>query len=105
MMHEQILQALNQRIDEHYAQLSERLHGLDETMQALYAAVLTRMDAHEDYHRRNEHRFGLLRLAERHPLRLATAAFLTGGILLATAPESLRWLLGMAGGLLRQWTH
>jgi hypothetical protein len=101
-MDDQILHALHQRIDEHHAYLSDRLDALQATMEAFYEALAERLEAHEAYHRANEHRFGLLRLAERHPLRLAAATFLGGGLLLATAPESLRWMTAAAGYWLRQ---
>jgi len=57
------------------------------------AAVLARIDAHEDYHRRNEHRWGLVKLAGRYPFRLAA---LTGIFLLAFGtlrPDSAQRIL------------
>lgn len=98
-MNEQLLQAINQRIDEHHAFLSDRLDALQGTMESLHATLAARIEAHEAYHRRNEHRFGMIRLAERHPIRLATLMFVAGGAALATAPGSIRWLVQAATAL------
>jgi hypothetical protein len=35
---------------------------------------MARIDQHEEYHRNCEHRWGLIRLAGRHPFRFAAAA-------------------------------
>jgi hypothetical protein len=100
-MDDQILQAIHRRIDEHHAYLSDRLDALQDGINAHHAALVRRMDNHEAYHRRNEHRFGPGRLAERHPLRLAVLAFIVGGLFLATAPDSLRWLIDLAHAVAR----
>ncbi len=54
----------------------------------LYGGLVSRLDEHEAYHLRNEHRWGLIRLAQRHPWRLATVAFLIGGAPLRFSPGS-----------------
>lgn len=92
MMPDSLLKTLERRIDEHHACLHERLDRLEAALEALRDEFAARMQAHEVYHRQNEHRFGLMRLAERHPLRLALVAFACGGVLLTGAPHSMEWL-------------
>jgi hypothetical protein len=100
-MDDQILQAIHRRIDEHHAYLSDRLDALQEAMNAHHEALVRRVDNHEAYHRRNEHRFGPGRLAERHPLRLASLAFIAGGLFLVAAPNSLRCLIVLVQAIAR----
>jgi hypothetical protein len=102
MIHDAMLRAIHKRIDEHHACLADRLDALQSEVRALHQTLANRMDAHEAYHRTSEHRFGMLRLAERHPLRLAMLAFLGGGVALAAAPDRLRWLAAAVGGWICQ---
>lgn len=83
---------LDERIAEQYADLRQRLDELRLAQEDFASAMLTRLDAHEDYHRRNEHRWGLLKLAGRYPFRFAA---LTAGFLIAlesVLPHSGVWL-------------
>ncbi len=73
------------RIDERHADLRERIGELRQDIAMLTGTLLARLDAHEEYHRRNEHRWGLVRLAARHPFRLATAIAVFA-LMLPTAP-------------------
>ena len=102
-MDEPIIRQLNQRIDEHYAYLIERLGDLRTTLESGLETIATRLDAHEAYHRAYEHRWGLGRLAERHPFRLALLAFLGGGAALGLAPESVRWLWDLLRAGVTHW--
>lgn len=100
-MDDQLLRQLNQRLDEHHAHLRERLDDLRREMQTLYGTIVARLDAHETYHRQCEHRWGLPRLAQRHPFRLALIAFSVAWLMAAAAPESLQWLTRLALDWLR----
>lgn len=91
-MDNQLLAQMNQRMDEHYTCLCGQIDELTEVARTMQATLVARMDAHEDYHRKNEHRWGLIRLAGRYPFRLAGLTFLMGWVLLASAPESFNWL-------------
>lgn len=77
---------LEARLDERHADLRERLDDLRADLAALTGALLARLDAHDEYHRANEHRWGLPRLAARHPLRLASL-LAAASLALAAAPE------------------
>ncbi|GEM_PF-6288341 len=68
------IEQLESRLAEDYLDLRERLDDLRHHLESLTGAVLARLEAHEDYHRRNEHRWGLYRLAARHPFRFAALA-------------------------------
>jgi hypothetical protein len=101
-MDDQILRDIHRRIDEHHAYLSDRLDTLHETVRMLHGELANRLVAHEAYHRDHEHRFGLLRLVQRYPLRFAALAFVAGGVVLAAAPEPLRRAAGLVGTMIRQ---
>ncbi|MBI3736915.1 hypothetical protein HY256_10430, partial [Candidatus Sumerlaeota bacterium] len=62
---------LEDRIEAQYADLRERIEDLRRAGDDLAAAMLARIDAHEEYHRANEHRWGLVKLAGRYPFRFA----------------------------------
>jgi hypothetical protein len=83
---------LDARVDERHADLRERLDGLRQDVATLTGALLARLDAHDEYHRRNEHRWGLVRLAARYPFRLAGLAG-ASVMILSTAPEARALLL------------
>ncbi len=85
------------RIDERHADLRERIDELRQDIAMLTGTLLARLDAHEEYHRRNEHRWGLVRLAARHPFRLAAAAAF-GVISLSAAPEAREFLFEVLRG-------
>jgi hypothetical protein len=91
-MDEQTLNQLDRRIDEHHQYLCERLHELTEAVRTLHAMLLARFDEHERYHQSAEHRWGLIKLAERHPFRLASLAFTAAALLSLTRPETAHWL-------------
>ena len=63
-----------QKIYGQYLDLRQRIEQIKYDQENLAAAVLARIDAHEDYHRKNEHRWGMLKLAGRYPFRFATLA-------------------------------
>jgi hypothetical protein len=71
-----ILEQLDRRMTERHEHLVERLAELATQMRALHEMQIARLDAHEAYHRANEHRWGLAVLAARHPFRLATLVLL-----------------------------
>ncbi len=79
-------QALFNHLDERHRYLCERLDQLEASLRTIQQTLLERLESHDCYHRENEHRWGLLRLAQRHPLRLAMLAFLGGGWILAIHP-------------------
>lgn len=100
MAGQELLNALRQHLDERHQHLCQRLDDLDETVRTLYGALLARLDEHDAYHRRNEHRWGLIRLAQRHPWRLAALAFAIGGALLRLSPALiLNWLRHLVAGI------
>lgn len=100
MAGQELLNALRQHLDERHQHLCQRLDDLDETVRTLYGALLARLDEHDAYHRRNEHRWGLIRLARRHPWRLAALAFAIGGALLRLSPALiLNWLRHLVAGI------
>lgn len=74
-MDDQLLAQLDRRIDEHHQCLLQRLDDLADLVASTHAALSARLDAHEIYHARNEHRWGLVKLAGRHPFRLAFLTF------------------------------
>lgn len=76
-----------ERLDERHTDLRERIDELRQDVASLTGALLARLDAHEEYHRRNEHRWGLLLLARRYPFRLAAAA-VAAALTLSTAPQA-----------------
>ena len=97
-------ETLAELIRDQAAQLEERMggqhaylrHRIDEIMlaqQEICAVMLARLDAHEEYHRRNEHRWGLIKLAARYPFRFAALAVgavaVGGGSLRAGAAQEL----------------
>ena len=100
-MDDQLLSQLNRRIEEHHQGLCHRLEDLNEAIQSFYSALLARLDAHEAYHQHNEHRWGLIRLAGRHPFRLAMLAFTGAWLLSGAAPGSVRWLEALSHRLLQ----
>lgn len=75
-MDETLWREFNRRLDEQYDHVVMRLDELSERLELLQTQTAARLDAHEDYHRRYEHRWGLMRLAERYPFRLALGAAL-----------------------------
>jgi hypothetical protein len=91
-MDDQVLAQLNRLIDEHHESLCQRLDDLAAQVEVMHALVVARLEAHELYHHQFEHRWGLIRLAERYPFRLALLAFAGAWVLLAGTPGSLRWL-------------
>lgn len=90
----------DERLDERHEDLRERLDELRHDVATLTGALLARLDAHEEYHRRNEHRWGLVRLAARHPFRLASAAALAA-LTLSAAPSARAFVLRLLDGLAR----
>lgn len=100
-MDNQTLMQLNRRIEEHHQGLCGRLDDLTGAIQTIHAVLLARMDAHEDYHARFEHRWGLIKLAERYPFRLAVLTFAMAWALLASSPGSARWLGELAHRLFK----
>jgi hypothetical protein len=90
-MSDDLIRQLNLRIEEQQHYLCERLDLLQESIQAIHTALAERLDAHEAYHRANEHRWGLIRLAQRHPFRLALLAAILAGAGAVALPESLGW--------------
>lgn len=72
--------------EERHRELRERIDNLHYVYETLAGIVLARMDAHEEYHRDNEHHWGLVRLAGRYPFRFAI--LVTGGLT----------MIGSAGG-------
>ena len=63
-MDNQLLAQMNQRMDEHYDYLRGQIDELADGVRSMQATLVARMDAHEDYHRRNEHRCRADRLHE-----------------------------------------
>lgn len=68
------IEQLEERLTDQHRDLNRRIDELRQSHENLAAAVLARIDAHEEYHWRNEHRWGLVKLAARHPFRLAALA-------------------------------
>lgn len=91
-MNDQLLAQLDRRIDEHHQCLLQRLDDLADSLAATHAALSVRLDAHEAYHARNEHRWGLVKLAGRHPFRLAFLTFLAACVLINSFAEPAPWL-------------
>lgn len=98
-MNDQLLEQLNRRIDDHHDDLCRRIEDLALKLEATHALVAARLEAHEDYHRRNEHRWGLIRLAGRHPFRLAVLAFFLAGALWTDAANLARFRQFVQGWL------
>jgi hypothetical protein len=96
-MDRQLFEGLKQHLEERHQYLCQRLEDLERAMQSIYGALLARMDEHDAYHRGHEHRWGLVRCAQRHPFRLAGLALAAGWGLVALAPESV--------GCLDRWVH
>jgi len=107
-MDEEFIRQLNLRIDEHHQYLRERLDDLQEAIRAIHAALTERLDSHDVYHAANEHRWGMIRLAQRHPFRLALAASLAAWALAAALPDSVVWcedlLRRLAAALSGRWS-
>lgn len=82
-MDPQLLAQLDRRLDAQHRHVCARLEELAAAIRETHAAALSRLEAHEAYHRAEEHRWGLPRLAQRHPLRLAAGAFCAGAVALA----------------------
>lgn len=61
-------------MNDQHADLRERIEEIRYQQESATNAIFARLDAHEDYHRRGEHRWGLMKLAGRYPFRLAAAA-------------------------------
>jgi hypothetical protein len=96
-MNHDLLEQLNRRLTEHHESLRGRIDDLAQEMRAQHRMVIERIDAHEDYHRREEHRWGLPALARRHLLRLAAGAFALGALLWPdTGGNAAHWI---------QWLH
>lgn len=99
----QIIQAqlnrIEERLDTQYGDLRERIEDIRHEQKALAGAMLARLDGHEEYHRRNEHRWGLSRLAARHPFRFAalacTLAMALGAVGVESGPRFVRLLAGL----------
>lgn len=98
-MDEQVLAQLDRRMEEHHRFVRHQLEDLCETVRTSQATLTARMDAHEAYHRGHEHRWGLVRLAGRHPFRLAAGVALVVAVAASTAPETAQWLGRLVGGL------
>lgn len=95
-MDDQVLTQLNRMIDEHHRLLCERLDDLAETIQSVHAALVARLEAHETYHQRCEHKWGVYKLVERYPLRFIGLSFLGAIVLTSIKPESEHWLSELA---------
>lgn len=65
------IEQLDGRMRERQEALGEKIEELRFAFETQSGAVFARLDAHEDYHRRNEHRWGLIRLAGLYPFRFA----------------------------------
>lgn len=91
-MDNQLLTQLDQRITEHHEHLCQRLDDLAGAIRATHVALAARLEAHELYHQRNEHKWGLVKLAQRHPFRLALLVFALAWSLLASSAESAQWI-------------
>lgn len=104
-MNDQLLAQLDQRISEHHEHLCQRLDDLTGAIRASQVAMASRLEAHEAYHQRNEHRWGLLKLAERHPFRLAILVFALAWSLLASSAESAQWMEQTLRKMLTLLTH
>lgn len=90
---------LEERLSAQNREIHRRLEELQLSHEALAAAVLARLDAHEEYHGRNEHRWGMLKLARRYPFRLAAIA---GALAVAgnsAMNQSRDWLGDLLGRL------
>lgn len=85
---------LEQRMGDQHTYLRHRIDEIMLAQQEICAVMLARLDAHEEYHRRNEHRWGLVKLAARYPFRFAALAV---GVVIVGG-GSLR--VGVAQGLL-----
>lgn len=79
-------------LDARFEHLDGRLDDLRQRVETLQASTGARLDAHETYHRTHEHRWGLIKLAGRHPFRLAAVAMTGAAALQGLAPGSLRGL-------------
>jgi hypothetical protein len=90
-MNDRLLEQMRRHLDERHQHLCQRLDDLEAAMRSLYGALTARLDQHEAYHRAQEHRWGLIRLAERHPFRLALLAVAGLALALGLAPGS-EWL-------------
>lgn len=86
------LSRLEVRLDRDRDDLRRLVESLRRDQADLAGAVLARIDAHEEYHCANEHRWGLAKLAGRHPFRFAglvAGAVAAGGFLRPEAAQRL----------------
>ncbi|MGB9692469.1 MAG: hypothetical protein ACPL7D_09905 [Candidatus Sumerlaeaceae bacterium] len=65
--------------------ISERLAGLERRLEGLENHICQLFNQHLDYHTANEHLWGLLRWAQRYPLRFAV--LVAGALLWLHAPD------------------
>lgn len=93
---------LEERMVERHRELREKIDELRADQEDWAGAVLARLDAHEEYHQSNEHRWGLFKLAGRHPFRLsafvAICVFAFSGTLPGLTPllgQTLERIAGM----------
>lgn len=95
-MDNQLLVQLDRRMADQYEHLCLRLDDFESHLSDVQRVHAARMDAHEEYHRAQEHRWGGIALAGRYPFRLALLVGMGG------------WLLAGGGGhgdVLRVWLH
>ena len=81
------------RTDERYDYLCQRIEEVKYAHDELRAAVLARIDAHEDHHRRHEHRWGVIKLAGRYPFRFAALAGTTALLLASVGGRGVEWVV------------
>ena len=83
---------LEDRNREQYNDLRERIDEVRYAQDALAGTMLARLDAHEEYHRRNEHRWGFVKLAGRYPFRFAVLAAVFAIAMNTLLPNTNAWI-------------
>lgn len=72
----------------------ERLADIETQLMELRSLLIARMDAHERYHRENEHRWGLIGWCHRYPFRMLALAAASATVLLSDVRRPvIQWLV------------
>jgi len=82
------------RISVKVEHIYERLADIEAQIADLRSLVVARLDAHERYHRENEHRWGVIAWCHRYPFRLvAVVASLAVALIADLRNPLIGWLL------------
>ena len=87
------------RVSVEVEHLYERLSDIETQLIELRSLLVARLDAHERYHRENEHRWGVIKWCHRYPFRmLALAASLAVALVGELRDPLVAWLLQLMRG-------